>query len=34
MNAINTIKDLHSNQYQAMSTEPKFPIKKVCRPRD
>ena len=26
MNAINTIKDLHSNQYQAMSTEPKFPI--------
>lgn len=26
MNAINMIKDLHSSQYQAMSTEPKFPI--------
>tara|TARA_R100001591_G_scaffold24227_1_gene34073 strand:- start:1195 stop:1614 length:420 start_codon:yes stop_codon:yes gene_type:complete len=26
MNAINMIKDLHSNQYQVMSGEPKFPI--------
>ena len=28
MNAINMIKDLHSSQYQAMSTEPEWPITK------
>jgi hypothetical protein len=35
MNAINMIKDLHSNQYQAMSGEPKFPIiKKFVDPEN
>ena len=35
MNAINMIKDLHSNQYQAISGEPKFPIiKKFVDPEN